>query len=244
MLKAELTAQGAWLYRHRSYLPLPLITALLVSVSVRDASLAESPLLWDVAALVLGPLGLVIRAYTLGHAPPFTSGGNLRVQAASSLNRTGMYSVVRHPLYLGNLMLWLGVSFLGQSLWISIAAVAAFGLVYERIMLVEEQYLEREFPDSFRDWASQTPALVPRVANWAPPVESFAWRRILRREYNALAAFGSLFVALITLRTWVQTGEAHLTSLTGGVLAVVAIVAVTCLYIKKRTAWLESRESS
>jgi len=155
-----------------------------------------------------------------------------------------MYSVVRHPLYLGNLMLWLGVSFLGQSLWISIAAVAAFGLVYERIMLVEEQYLEREFPDSFRDWASQTPALVPRVANWAPPVESFAWRRILRREYNALAAFGSLFVALITLRTWVQTGEAHLTSLTGGVLAVVAIVAVTCLYIKKRTAWLESRESS
>ena len=54
----------------------------------------------------------MIRIYTVGTTPAGTSGRNRDKQIAEKLNKTGVYSIIRHPLYLGNLLIWLGVAFL------------------------------------------------------------------------------------------------------------------------------------
>ncbi|MBW6498500.1 MAG: DUF1295 domain-containing protein [Bacteroidales bacterium] len=55
-------------------------------------------------------LGFGIRIYIVGHTPKNTSGRNTSGQLADELNTTGVYSVVRHPLYLGNFFMWLGMA--------------------------------------------------------------------------------------------------------------------------------------
>ena len=52
-------------------------------------------------------LGEAIRIFTVGYAPRNTSGRNtITGQIADELNVTGIYSQLRHPLYLGNFLMW------------------------------------------------------------------------------------------------------------------------------------------
>ena len=51
-----------------------------------------------------------MRFYTVGTTPKETSGRNTNQQVAAVLNSTGMYSMLRHPLYLGNYLIWVGLS--------------------------------------------------------------------------------------------------------------------------------------
>ena len=63
---------------------------------------------WQMLCISVSFLGLFIRIVTVGRAPIGTSGRNTREQVANTLNTTGIYSLVRHPLYLGNYLVFLG----------------------------------------------------------------------------------------------------------------------------------------
>jgi protein-S-isoprenylcysteine O-methyltransferase Ste14 len=65
--------------------------------------------LWEAICVAVSLVGLGIRIATVGHAPGGTSGRRtVGGPSALALNTSGMYSVVRHPLYLGNYFQWLG----------------------------------------------------------------------------------------------------------------------------------------
>ena len=78
--------------------------------------------------------------------------------------------------------------------------IAIFGVCYwlyiERVIAVEEAYLEQKFGDTYRAWTARVPAFLPRLANWAPPSGAFSLPFLLRREYNGLLAVGGSFFAL------------------------------------------------
>ena len=94
------------------------------------------------------------------------AGGNVRRnthgQKAEELNTTGVYSIVRHPLYVGNYLIGLGVTLVWLNWWVPVVYTLCFWVYYERIMVAEERFLEQKFGDSFRQWAASTPAFVPR----------------------------------------------------------------------------------
>ena len=77
------------------------------------------------------------------------------------LNLTGIYATVRHPLYLGNFLIWIGIStYVFNPLFIVIISLI-FWLYYERIMFAEERFLERKFKDDYLNWSIGVPAFVP-----------------------------------------------------------------------------------
>lgn len=137
-------------------------------------------------AVGLSFLGLLIRVLTVGHTPARTSGRNTREQIAETLNTTGIYSTVRHPLYLGNFLIGLGLAAITLNIWFVSVYVLAFWLYYERIMLAEEAFLRSRFGDRFNAWAQVTPAFIPYPANYIPPALRFSLRNVLRREHSAL----------------------------------------------------------
>ena len=100
--------------------------------------------------------GLAIRAYTVGHAPRGTSGRNTMVQRADMLNTTGSYSLARHPLYLGNYLMWLGIVFFVGVWWLAIICTPVFWIYCERIMYAEEAFLGDRFGRNFHEWAART----------------------------------------------------------------------------------------
>ncbi len=143
---------------------------------------------WEIFCMVIAFIGLGLRIYTIGHVPSGTSGRNTLKQEADVLNTTGIYSIVRHPLYLGNFIIWFGVSLFTHVWWISLIFALVFWLYYERIMLAEEAFLLSRFGDKFNDWSKITPAFIPRFKNWKKPNLPFSWKTALRKEYSGFYA--------------------------------------------------------
>jgi protein-S-isoprenylcysteine O-methyltransferase Ste14 len=211
-LAERLIAQGNWLFCRRSYLPLLILPILLIAL--KDSLWLEKALgdmmenLWEILCLAVSLLGLGVRCMTVGFAPRGTSGRTTQGQRASVLNTTGMYSIVRHPLYLGNFIITLGLILFVAVWWFGLLGVLAFWLYYERIMIAEEEFLQRRFGASYAEWAEKTPAILPRFKNWKPPSISFSMRNVLKREYSGffliIASFSLLDIAedLLTKGRW------------------------------------------
>ena len=180
---------GDFLFRWRSYLPLLLVPLVVVGIARFQYPFGSyaTDLAWETACVLLALAGVGIRVVTVGLAAPGTSGRNTRGQKARSLNTTGPYSVVRHPLYLGNFVVVLGLSLFPHA-WIvpPLVAVLAAGY-YACIAQREEHFLREEFGPAFETWAARVPAIVPALGRWAPPAWAFDGRAVLRREFYGLA---------------------------------------------------------
>ena len=188
---------GSWLFRWRSYLPVLLFVVLLFGLRGFHYPNGSHNLetTWQLICFAIGLLGLILRGYTIGHAARSTSGRITRKQEAASLNTTGIYSIVRHPLYVGNYLMWLSVSLLTRNIWVVLVISLIFWLYYERIMFAEEAFLRGKFGAAFEDWASRVPAFLPRLHGWAAAEYSFQPGRVLRSERSALISLVLCFAA-------------------------------------------------
>jgi len=205
----EFKRTGSWLFRWRSFLPLLVIPLFLVALKnytyPKDSH--KLNILWEIFCFLVSLLGLGIRIYTVGHTPKGTSGRRTKRQKADVLNTTGIYSVVRHPLYLGNLFIWMGMSFFTYSFFFSLASILLFFLYYERIIFVEEDYLREKFGQPFIEWAKKTPIMLPRFKNWQKPALGFSVKNVLKREYSAFFVIIASFTALEILGDFYYKGK-------------------------------------
>jgi protein-S-isoprenylcysteine O-methyltransferase Ste14 len=203
-LREEFEATGNWLFRRRGYLPLLLFPLLLVAAreSTYPAGSHGLDLAWEAVCLLLALIGLGLRIGTVGFVPRDTSGRNTGGQLAGSLNTSGFYSVVRHPLYLGNYLMWLGVALFARSWWAPVIVSLVFWLYYERIMFAEEEFLRGKFGEEYERWAEKTPAFMPRLRGWVAPVLPFSWRNVAKREYSGLFAVALIFPVMNTLANY------------------------------------------
>lgn len=198
-LNEELEKEGLWLFKFRSFLP---IIILLVAMGVhylreRASITEEEPyeFYYELICLGVSIFGLIIRIYTVGHTPGNTSGRNTAEgQVADTLNTTGIYSVVRHPLYLGNFFMWLGPAMLVQKIWFVVAFILFYWLYYERIMYAEEQFLRRKFGHMYVEWAEKTPTFIPKISRFCASNMVFSWKKVLKKEKNGLLAVFVIFM--------------------------------------------------
>jgi protein-S-isoprenylcysteine O-methyltransferase Ste14 len=201
----RLRSQGHRLFAARSFVPLAILPLVVLAMPeawrIRASTSTSSSYTWLVVSFALGLTGLAIRAAALAFAPEGTSSRDTHRLRAPSLNTTGMYSIVRNPLYLGNGFMWVGaVASLGLWWLVSMTALL-YWLYIERVILVEEAFLQDQFGEEFVDWARRTPAFVPNLSAWRPATAQFSWRR-LANEHNGLLAFLSsvtLFSAAVEL---------------------------------------------
>lgn len=209
-LATSFETSGNWLFRKRSYLPLILFLVVIPAMAQfrYPQGSHELDLAWELFCLAISMLGLILRAYVVGTTPTGTSGRNTHGQVAEVLNTTGVYSVVRHPLYVGNYLMWMGIALFPRSTWLALVVSLAFWLYYERIMFAEEAFLRGKFGTPFDEWAARTPAFLPNLKLWVKPSLPFSWRMVLRREYSGLYAVIASFTVLEVLgdaiieRTW------------------------------------------
>ncbi len=244
-LQEEFSRQGQWLFRYRGTVPfIILIAGLGVYLYVKSGAGTSfvgdliSEKAYEIIALLVSLLGLVVRVYTVGHTPRNTSGRNVKHQVADTLNTSGSYSLVRHPLYVGNFLMWLGAALLTENLWFVIVFCLIYWLYYERIMFAEEQFLRGKFGDPYLVWAEKVPAFVPRFKGFNPPESPFSWKKVLRKEKNGLAATFLVFFAFDVSGELIR-GERDYNKFLAAGAAITILLYVVLTYLKRRTAVLK-----
>lgn len=196
-LRDELERSGETLFRWRSYPPILFFGVVLWGM--REFRFPQGNHggdgVWELMCMAPVVLGLALRMWAIGTAAPNTSGGNRSGQIADNLNTTGAYSLVRHPLYLGVLLVWTGVAMFPRSIGVVVVVWLLFWVYYERIMMAEEAFLERKFGAPYSEWSARTPAILPHFRGYVKSRYPYSMRLALRREYSAwLAAVTPLFV--------------------------------------------------
>ena len=189
-LREEFEKTGNWLFKWRSYLPVFFFGMALLSLRhFRPLQSNFAEMLWELFCLSVSYLGLAVRIVTVGFTPHRTSGRNTHHgQVANSLNTAGIYSVTRHPLYLGNFLMWFGISLFPMLWWLSVLCILLFWVYYERIMFAEEEYLRKNFDETYTRWADKTPAFIPCFKNYVKPDLPFSLKKVLRKEYDGFFA--------------------------------------------------------
>jgi protein-S-isoprenylcysteine O-methyltransferase Ste14 len=241
-LREDMEKQGNWLFRWRSYLPLLVLPIFIIAI--RQSGIVEKKFgddigdLWESCAVAVSFLGLVIRGITAGYAPRGTSGRNTKSQVAEVLNTTGMYSISRNPLYLGNFIIVLGVTLFIQVWWLALSVWLGFWIYYERIIFTEEEFLRSKFKEQFLEWAKNTPIVIPRFRNWKKPDLGFSFKTMFRREF-------STFLSIVITFFFLEVTANFLTQKRHGVhsswiifLAIGLVVYLTFFILKKKTKLL------
>lgn len=206
----SLEKEGNFLFKHRGQIPVVLFLLAIPVVYLTNISyLAGKPeVIITILAVLLSVLGFVIRAIAIATTPKGTSGRNTKEgQVAESLNTTGIYSTVRHPLYLGNYFMWIGIVLFTFNFSFVVIVTLMFWLYYERIMYAEERFLERKFGDAYMNWANNTPAFIPSLIKYKKNIVPFSLKSVFRREYSGVLATVLGFVFIDDLRNYFTHGE-------------------------------------
>jgi hypothetical protein len=184
--------------------------------------------------------GELIRVLTIGFTPRNTSGRNTdQGQVAEVLNTTGIYSIIRHPLYLGNFFMWLGPVLFIKSTWFTVVFCLAYWLYYERIMFAEEQFLRRKFGEAYDIWSEKVKAFVPWGYDFKPSGLAFSFKNVLRREYNSFVNIFVIFLILDLVRNYFLSGRIYLTDMWMYLSAGALLIWIVIRTIHKKTNWLQ-----
>lgn len=237
----EFEKSGNWLFKRRSWLPVVLIIAgvIVLYLTNRQAILYDST--EELIFLGISLFGETIRIYAVGYAPRNTSGRNTAAgQIADELNTTGIYSLVRHPLYVGNFFMWLGPVLFLRTVVFVIIFILVYWLYYERIMFAEEQFLRGRFGDAYDKWSEKVKAVIPRFKGFVKPSLPFSFKSVLKREYNGLVNIFIIFVALDLFRNYFVSERIYLTPMWLYIGIPAGLIWVAVRLIHKKTSWFEN----
>lgn len=186
------TKVGAWLFKHRTLIPLPVALALLIIPSETSSPLPV------VTGIALTSLGELLRLWGVHHIGVIS---RTRSERLGPLVASGPFGLCRNPLYLGNMAIWVGFTLTAQLVWMAPFVLALLFAEYHAIVRWEESLLEARHGDAYRRYAAEVPRWMPaftRTPSTASPTPAapFSWGETLFSERGTLMALAAGFLLL------------------------------------------------
>ena len=148
------TRVGGWLFRHRTSIPLPAAIAIL---TLRLGEAPPSAALIG-TGIVITVLGELIRLWGVHHIGAIS---RTRSERLGPLVASGPFALLRNPLYVGNIWLWVGFALTARLIWLAAAIFVLLAIEYHAIVRWEEALLESRLGQAYRDYAARVPRWVP-----------------------------------------------------------------------------------
>jgi len=182
------------LFESRSYIPIPFLAIMLFFAKPTLATLIAG------FALVAG--GELFRLWGVAIA-----GSETRTTGpvgGTFLITTGPFGYVRNPLYVGNILIYVGVGIMSHALfpWIALFALVYFFWQYSMIVSLEEEHLAVKFGDEYRRYSEAVPRFLLSFKRYQPGMNAqpeLDWKRGLKSERRTLQAIGILTAVLLVL---------------------------------------------
>jgi protein-S-isoprenylcysteine O-methyltransferase Ste14 len=162
------------------------------------AELSSPSAVWLGGAFVV--CGEALRLWAVRHIGVIS---RTRSDRLGPLVETGPFALIRNPLYVGNLALWVGFTLSARLPWLVPIVLIVLGLEYHAIVRWEESLLESRRGDQYRAYAGRVPRWIPGVGR--PPSRQsvrrdlYSWRETLFSERGTLVA-----IAVGYLLLWIK----------------------------------------
>lgn len=173
---------GNFFFRTRNFL-FPVFYALLFLPLQRISS---DYLTVFYIGLAIALSGQLVRMLTIGLVYIIRGGRNRQIYAAG-LVTDGLFSHCRNPMYVGNLLLIVGMSILSNSLFAVVVMIPLFIFIYQAIVMAEENFLRGKFGAGFDDYCSTVNRWIPALKGIGATFRnnSFDLKKVFFKEYNS-----------------------------------------------------------
>ena len=192
---------GNFFFQYRNYLfPVVFVVAAL---TLRPSIMFGSPLadrLIGACGMVIVLLGEAVRLVTIGFEYIHRGGKEGRVYAGR-LVQGGVFGLVRNPMYIGNVLIAVGMTMFLRSPLGYIILIPLFLFLYQSLIAAEETYLRDRFGVDYKDYCTNVARFVPRFDRIPQAFSGmrFDWRRSLRKDLGTIVG---LIMGLILIPVW------------------------------------------
>ena len=222
---------GNFLFKHRSFTPIPLI--IVVFVIFKPVNLEEKNILINLSGIFISFLGETIRTIAVGFSFTGTSGREIFLRA-DALNTTGIYAIVRNPLYIGNFLIFTGIVIVFSNVFAVLVFAVFLILQYYFIILSEESFLKEKYHESYESYGRQVRRILPTFKNYKRNQNPFSLKKVLFKENDSIFNMLMMFLLVLLYKERIFSGQIFqpiLYILPGGILVT---LYVTVKIIKKR----------
>ncbi|MFO1523375.1 MAG: isoprenylcysteine carboxylmethyltransferase family protein [Kiritimatiellia bacterium] len=192
---------GNFFFRFRNGLfPLFMLLAALIARPLLPMGSERANNITDLVGAAITLTGQFVRCFTIGFKYIKRGGKNKQVYA-DDLVVGGIFAHSRNPMYVGNLLIFLGVTVVVHSPLLYAVGIPLIGFIYAAIIAAEENFLRGKFGAQFDDYCARVPRLIPNLAGIRSSLagHAFQWRRVLLKEFGTLTAS---LVGLVAIRMW------------------------------------------
>lgn len=185
------------IFKYRSYTPLPFVLLMLI---FQEATVTS--ILIGFAIILFGEFFRLWGVCYAGSETRTTYG-----VGGTYLVVSGAFAYVRNPLYLGNMLMYLGVGIMSMALfpYLQIAALLFFFWQYTVIINEEEGFLKTKFGKNYEDYLKAVPKLIPGLSKYRnsgieqPSLNLEAGLRSERRTMQAILIISFLVIIRFVL---------------------------------------------
>jgi protein-S-isoprenylcysteine O-methyltransferase Ste14 len=183
------------LFSLRSYTPIPFVILMLIFANVTLLSFS--------IGFVLVLIGEAFRFGGVSWAGSETR--TTGTVGGAFLVISGPFAFVRNPLYVGNILIYVGMGVISMSLfpYLHIVAFAYFLFQYIMIVSEEEKYLARTYGKAYKDYCKHVPRFFPTFVPYTNKTVKQPSKNIkagLKSERRSLQAI-VIVIILIVLRS-------------------------------------------
>lgn len=234
-----LVRYGEFVFRYRNWLFPAVMGAVFLGFRPWPPAQQAALGYWlDGLGILIGLIGQAVRAGTVGLAYIKRGGLNKRVHA-EHLVVEGIFSHCRNPLYVGNLLMVLGLLLIHGNPWVFVLGGAFFVFSYIAVVAAEERFLGRKFGPSYAAYCRRVNRWLPDPRGLRVTLRSmrFNWRRVVIKEYSSFTSWVvtvCLLVGWDALRNRGLPGGASQLLAALGVAGAALLMAIAVRLLKKR----------
>lgn len=202
---------GNFFFKYRNWIFILFYGALFVPSPLlfSNEKMGDSILWWPIImGLSITISGQLIRGLTIGLAY-IVRGGKAGKPYAEGLVTDGIFNHCRNPLYVGNILMLLGVGILANSLFYVGIMIPLFLFIYQAIVLAEENFLRGKFGNGFDEYCKKVNRWIPSFSGLGSTLGSmeFKWKRWILKEHTTQYIWLAGIILLLFLNYPQLTGS-------------------------------------
>jgi protein-S-isoprenylcysteine O-methyltransferase Ste14 len=208
-----------------------ILIAFFPALFLRNAAKGVYDGMAEIFGIAFILLGQLLRVSSRGYKSEYSKEGNLLIQS-------GPYAVVRNPMYLGILLIGLGIVAMLFKWWVACIFLLVFIIRYLMLVFKEENKLMGLFGQAYRDYCNKVPRILPSIAKIArTDVAQYMPLRLswLKKEIGTISA---VLLTAVFFESWEDIKNEGLAAYfkeAAAIIVVIALFIILVVYLSKKT---------